>query len=194
MARWIADILLIGVVSFIGYVILVAIEKKQIANLVLMVAIMMGLLITMQDIVPVIQRWSARIDSWQNTVDNIGNLGNGSWQSPMKGGVTQNFKGDNHHGIDIGAPLGTPVEATRKGQVTRVEWSDIYGNMIVIDHGGGMESLYGHLSALYVKTGYPVYAGQKIGACGSTGNSTGPHLHFEIRKNGTTVDPMSYLK
>ena len=112
----------------------------------------------------------------------------------MKGEVTQLFKGDNHHGMDIGAPPGTSVEATRKGQVTRVEWSDIYGNMIVIDHGGGMESLYGHLQGLSVKVGYPVIAGTQIGSCGSTGNSTGPHLHFEIRKNGICVDPMVYLK
>jgi len=194
MARWIADLLLVGVVSLVGYVILIAIEKKQIANLVITVAVMMGLLVTLQDLTPVIQRWSARIDSLKNTADRIGSIGQGSWETPMKGEVSQEFKGKDHHGMDIAAPFGTVVEAARKGQVERIEWNDIYGNVIVIDHGGGMESLYGHLSGISVKVGYPVIAGTKIGSCGSTGNSTGPHLHFEIRKNGACVDPSSYLK
>lgn len=193
MARWIADLMLIGVVSFVGYVILIAIEKKQIANLVLTVAVMMGLLVTLQDLTPVIQRWNARIDSLQNTVDKVGSIGQGEWTFPMKGKITQIYKGEAHHGIDIGAPEGTPVGATRKGQVARVEWSDIYGNMVVVDHGDGMESVYGHLSGISVKTGYPVIAGTRIGTCGSTGRSSGPHLHFEIRKNSTCVDPLPYL-
>lgn len=194
MAKWIFDMLLIGVASFVGYCICIAINNKRSANLIAMVAFIMMLLVTMQDLTPVISRWSARIDSWQNTADNIGSFGKGSWIIPMKGEITQEFKGNDHHGIDIAAPTGTTVEATKKGQVTRVEWSDIYGNMIVIDHGGGLESLYGHLNGISIKVGYPVIAGTKIGSCGNTGNSTGPHLHFEIRKNGQTVDPMIYLK
>lgn len=158
------------------------------------VALMISLLTTMKDLTPVIERWDSRIDSWQKTADNIGNFGKGSWAIPMKGDITQNFKGEAHHGIDISAPIGTSVEATRKGQVARVEWNDIYGNMIVIDHGDGLESLYGHLSGLNVKVGYPVISGTKIGSCGNTGKSTGPHLHFEIRKNGTCADPMIYLE
>lgn len=192
MGKWIADLLLIGVVSFIGYTLLIGFERKQIANLVFVVAIMLSLLTTMNDLSPVIQRFNARIDSLQNTADRVASIGQGSWGMPMKGKVTQAYNNVNH-GIDIGAPEGTTVEATRKGQVTRVEWNDIYGNMVVIDHGGGMESLYGHLSGISVRVGYPVIAGTKIGTCGNTGRSTGPHLHFEIRKNGTALDPMSYL-
>ncbi|KKQ05067.1 MAG: Peptidase M23 family protein [Candidatus Moranbacteria bacterium GW2011_GWF1_36_4] len=195
MAKWIFDVLFTGVVSFVAYVILIAIERKQIANLVIMVAVMMALLVTMQDLTPVIEKWSARIDSLQNTAENISNItGNKSWTMPMKGEITQNFKSKDHHGLDIAGVVGMPVEATRKGQVTRVEWNDIYGNMIVIDHGNGLESLYGHLSGSSVKVGWPVIAGTKIGLCGNTGNSFGSHLHFEIRKNGTCIDPMYYLK
>ena len=192
MIKWIADILLIAVVTFVGYSILIGFERKQIANLVLMVAVMLGLLTTMQDLAPVIQRWSNRVDSLQNTADKIGSIGQGSWVIPMKGEVSQEFKGKDHHGIDIAAPSGTVVEATRKGQVISVGWNDIYGNVIIIDHGEGMKSLYGHLSGISVKVGYPVIAGTNIGNCGSS--STGPHLHFEIRKNGTCIDPSSYLK
>lgn len=194
MAKWIADLLLIGVVSFVGYSILIGVERKQIANLVLMVAVMLGLLVTMQDLTPVIQRWNARIDSLQSTADRVASISQGAWKSPMKGEITQLYKGGAHHGIDIAAPEGTPVSSTREGDVAQVGWSDIYGNMIIIDHGGGIQSVYGHLSGLSVKAGYPVLAGGKIGTCGNTGRSSGPHLHFEIRKNGTTVDPMNYLK
>lgn len=194
MAKLIFDLLLVGVSSVVGYHICLAVKNERIANQIIVVAGMMMLLVLMQDLTPIIERWSARMDSWQNTADNIGNLGRGSWLTPMKGEITQPFKGEAHHGIDIAAPIGTPVEATRKGQVTRVEWNDIYGNMIVIDHGGGLESLYGHLSGISIKVGYPVIAGTKIGSCGNTGKSTGPHLHFEIRKNGICSDPMSYLK
>lgn len=194
MAKWIADILFIGVVSFVAYMILIAVERKQLANLVMMVALMIGLLITMEDLTPVIEKWSARIDSLQNTADKIGEIGKGNWLIPMKGEITQSFKGKDHHGLDIAGVAGMPVEATRKGLVTRVQWDDIYGNMIVIDHGEGLESLYGHLSGLSVKVGWPVIAGTKIGLCGNTGKSFGSHLHFEIRKNGTCIDPMYYLK
>lgn len=194
MAKLIADLLLIGVITFVGYSILIGFERKQIANMVLMVSVMLGLLAIMTDLAPVIQRWNARIDSLQDTADRVANIGQGSWQMPMKGVITQKYDGITHHGIDIAAPQGTPVISARKGEVVNVGWSDVYGNMVIIDHGGGAESLYGHLSGLYVKVGYPVIAGDKIGTCGSTGNSTGPHLHFEIRKNGTCVNPVSYLK
>lgn len=193
MAKWIADLLLITVISFVGYSILIGVERKQIANLVLMIAVMMGLLTTMQDLTPVIQRWNARIDSLQSTADRVAIIGQGSWKSPMRGEITQLYKGEAHHGIDIGAPIGTVVEAARKGQVTSIGWHDIYGNVVIVDHGEGMESLYAHLQGISVKVGYPVIAGDNIGTCGNTGKSSGPHLHFEIRKNGTCIDPLPYL-
>jgi Membrane proteins related to metalloendopeptidases len=193
MIKWIADLLLIAVISFVGYSILIGVERRQIANLVLMVATMLSLLITMQDLTPVIERWGARIDSLQDTADKIASIGRGSWKIPMPGNITQGYN-SNNHGIDIAGQEGTPVKAAKEGEVLRVDYNDVYGNFIVINHGGGIESLYGHLSGLSVKVGYPVVAGTQIGSCGNTGNSTGPHLHFEIRKNGTTVDPLTYLK
>jgi murein DD-endopeptidase MepM/ murein hydrolase activator NlpD len=98
-----------------------------------------------------------------------------------------------HTGIDIGAGYGSAVRAAAAGTVVVAGSVSGYGTAIVIDHGGGLGTLYGHLSRLGVHVGSRVAAGQTIGAVGNTGNSTGPHLHFEVRVNGTPVDPMRYL-
>jgi murein DD-endopeptidase MepM/ murein hydrolase activator NlpD len=98
-----------------------------------------------------------------------------------------------HTGIDIGAAYGSPVRAAAAGTVVVAGPVSGYGNAIVVDHGGGLATLYGHLSRFGVHAGSTVAAGQTIGAVGNTGNSTGPHLHFEVRVNGTPVDPMRYL-
>ncbi len=98
-----------------------------------------------------------------------------------------------HTGIDIGASYGSPVWAAAAGTVVVAGPVSGYGNAIVIDHAGGLATLYGHLSKLGVHVGSTVATGQTIGAVGNTGNSTGPHLHFEVRVNGTPVDPMKYL-
>lgn len=193
VARWITDVLLIGVVSFIGYVILIGIEKKQIANLVLTVSIMLGLLTTMQDLTPVFERWSAKVDSFQDTADRLSGVGKGDWEIPMAGNITQGYNPTNH-GIDIAGQAGTNVWASKGGKVTRVEYNETYGNFVVVDHGRGLESLYAHLNGIGVRVGWNIVTKARIGTCGSTGNSTGPHLHFEIRRNGQTVDPMGYLK
>ena len=99
-----------------------------------------------------------------------------------------------HSGIDIGAGYGTAVVAANGGTVTMAGWNGGYGNCIVIDHGGGLATLYGHLSSMSVSRGASVSKGQQIGKIGSTGVSTGPHLHFEALKNGSTTDPMAYFK
>ena len=99
-----------------------------------------------------------------------------------------------HYGIDIKAKFGTDVMATAGGHVIKASWEDNYGNTIVIDHGDGYQSLYAHLKDLSVKNGDSVTKGQTIGHVGSTGLSTGPHLHFEIRLKGENVNPMKYLK
>ena len=89
-----------------------------------------------------------------------------------------------HDGVDMAAASGAPILAFGPGRVTKSGWYGGYGNYISIDHGGGLMSFYGHASALYVKQGAKVTAGQKIAAVGTTGSSTGCHLHFGMHKNG----------
>jgi len=99
-----------------------------------------------------------------------------------------------HTGIDIAAEMGSTVVAAAGGRIISAGWNDGgYGNMIIVDDGGNMSTLYAHLSQIFVGTDQEVKEGQAIGAVGSTGNSTGPHLHFEVRIDGKPVDPMSYL-
>lgn len=98
-----------------------------------------------------------------------------------------------HTGTDIGARYGASVLAANSGTVTLAGWNSGYGNCIIVDHGGGKATLYGHLSSYSVSKGQTVSKGQEIGKVGSTGNSTGPHLHFEVLINGGAVDPMQYF-
>lgn len=102
-------------------------------------------------------------------------------------------KAGTHTGIDIRATLGSSVYAAASGEVIKAGWNTAYGNMIIIDHGNGITTLYGHASKLLVKVGDTVNQGDTIMKAGSTGYSTGPHLHFEVRKNGTPQDPKGYL-
>ncbi len=98
-----------------------------------------------------------------------------------------------HTGIDIGASYGTSIIAANKGTVIVSGWQSGYGYAVIIDHGGGISTLYGHCSKLFVAVGDNVDAGEVIAKVGSTGLATGPHLHFEVRKNGATVDPLQYV-
>jgi murein DD-endopeptidase MepM/ murein hydrolase activator NlpD len=95
-----------------------------------------------------------------------------------------------HTGIDIGAPTGAPVYAAESGEVLHASWRGAYGRCIILLHGDGMSTLYGHLSEISVTAGQSVGRGQRIGAVGSTGLSTGPHLHFEVRRNGVPINPL----
>jgi len=99
-----------------------------------------------------------------------------------------------HGGIDIAAPEGTPVYATADGFVGRADYSRSYGNVIYLDHGSDLETRYAHLSDLNVRAGQRVKKGDLIGFVGSTGRSTGPHLHYEVRVDGVAVNPNPYMK
>lgn len=111
----------------------------------------------------------------------------GNRKSPTKGGSTY------HQGLDIGAPVGTTVIAAAAGEVVISKYSYSAGNYIMIDHGSGIFTVYMHLSVRSVDVGKEVSQGQKIGEVGSTGYSTGPHLHFGIRKNGNYVNPLTFV-
>jgi murein DD-endopeptidase MepM/ murein hydrolase activator NlpD len=149
-------------------------------------------------------------DEWMSGVgtDDV-YTGGGNFASPLGANwrrmVTSEFGwrpnpfggsgGEGHSGLDLGAPKGTPIHAARDGVVSYVEDSDGsgYGYHVVIDHGDGMVTLYGHCSRVYVRSGQTVKQGDIIAAVGSTGRSTGNHLHFEIRINGKKVNPRNYL-
>ena len=99
----------------------------------------------------------------------------------------------NHNGVDLAQPTGTPVYATADGIVSKADYWGSYGNYIQIEHGGEMETRYAHLSGYAVAAGEQVRKGQLIGFVGSTGRSTGPHLHYEVRVAGQAVDPTPYM-
>ncbi len=108
-------------------------------------------------------------------------------------GASSNIRVSSHTGLDIATSTGTPVSAAASGTVTFSGWKGSYGNMIVITHGNGVQTYYGHCSKLYASTGQTVSQGQVIAAVGSTGNSTGPHLHLEVRVNGVAYNPQNYV-
>ncbi len=124
--------------------------------------------------------------------------------APLGGGISTNYKvagsmwsSGYHTGVDFIASSGTTVKAVGAGTVVSAGWAGAYGNEVVIRHADGKYSQYAHLSSLSVSSGQSVTAGQSIGLSGSTGNSTGPHLHFEIRTGqsyGSDIDPVAYLR
>ena len=118
---------------------------------------------------------------------------------PISGIITSRFgakssiRSGDHTGLDIGAPTGTPIKAAAGGTVAFSGYKKSYGYMIVISHGNGIETYYGHCSKLYATEGQKVSQGEVIAAVGNTGNSTGPHLHLEIRVNGVAYNPQNYV-
>ena len=124
------------------------------------------------------------------------------WSWPVSGAISSEFGSrgspygggwEFHPGLDIRASAGTPVAATGAGTVMFAGWMHGYGNMVVIDHGFDLKTVYGHLSAIYADVGRQVREGDAIGAVGQTGRATGPHLHYEVRVGTAPVDPMCYL-
>ncbi|MDR0561994.1 MAG: M23 family metallopeptidase [Spirochaetaceae bacterium] len=123
---------------------------------------------------------------------------------PVRGRITSNygyrsspFTGQGrqfHSGMDIGVPMGTPIKAAMSGRVAIAGYDSVYGNYVVISHHSGYRTLYGHMSVIRTKPGAYVETGERIGDAGSTGLSTGPHLHFTVYKNGVTVNPRPLIK
>ena len=108
-------------------------------------------------------------------------------------GVSSRLRKSKHTGLDIATPKGTPIKVVAEGKVTCASYKGAYGNLVKVDHGNGLETWYAHTSKMYVSVGKQVKAGEVIAAVGSTGNSTGNHLHLEIRINGKHVNPQDYL-
>ncbi len=122
-------------------------------------------------------------------------IGSGTWQMPVPSTYISQGYWANHRAHDYAGSIGTPIRAVDRGVVAYASfgWNHGYGNLVVIDHGNGFTSLYAHLSTFSVRKGHGVQQGQIIGNMGNSGNSTGPHLHLEIRQNGRSLDPSRFL-
>jgi murein DD-endopeptidase MepM/ murein hydrolase activator NlpD len=137
----------------------------------------------------------------RNAQTSAGSIGSGTQSAagfiwPVNGPVTSGYGmrwGRLHEGIDIAAPTGTSIWAAAAGTVIYAGWLGGYGNLVVVDHGNGLATAYAHASAILVFVGQSVAQGETVSLVGSTGNSSGPHLHFEVRVNGVAVDPLLYL-
>jgi len=120
------------------------------------------------------------------------------WPLPVRGFITRSreltSRLGEHPGLDIAVRAETEIRAAKEGVVKEARQDDIYGNFVLIDHGDALESLYGHASRVLVREGDRVARGQLIALAGSTGISSAPHLHFEVRRNGRAVDPMQYVR
>jgi murein DD-endopeptidase MepM/ murein hydrolase activator NlpD len=128
---------------------------------------------------------------------------NDGWSLPVRGRLSSRFgmrrhpilrRRKMHTGDDLAAAHGTPIKAAHSGRVLWAGWKKAYGNTVIIDDGKGTQTLYGHASKLSVRPGQPIRRGEYIGNVGSTGYSTGPHLHFEVRKKGKPIDPTRYIR
>lgn len=125
-----------------------------------------------------------------------GDSGSSGWQWPASGPVTSEYGtrwGRMHEGIDVGGSTGAPVVAARPGTVSRAGRMGGYGNMVMVNHGGGVVTAYAHLSSIAVSAGQSVGGGQQVGGMGCTGSCTGTHVHFEVRVNGAPRNPRGYL-
>lgn len=139
------------------------------------------------------QELAKKIEILGSTVNDV------TLTTPIKGVITSRYgaisriRSSAHTGLDIANALGTPIKAAAKGTVKKAEYSGAYGNLVIIEHENGVETYYAHCSKIYAKVGDIVDNETTIATVGSTGNSTGPHLHFEIRVEGETLNPQKYL-
>ena len=150
------------------------------------------------------KRIAYKKENLYNMLKELSNVGDGTFAWPLEGGEISSFYGyradpfgggggDYHPGLDIAQSYGAPVKASSAGTIEQSGWNGGYGRYVRIDHGNGMETAYGHMSALVVEAGQKVTKGQVIGFVGSSGASTGPHLHFEVLKGGSTDNPLAYV-
>ena len=187
--------------------------QRQMAEQQEKIAVMAGLAETMEGEKAILESFEAASAEVSDMIreymsantDNISYGGTMIWPLPSpwtKDWVTSEYgnrwhpisqKWSFHTGIDVGADGGTPIYAAADGKIISRGWIGGYGETIIIDHGDGSKTLYAHMSSRSVSAGQTVYQGQAIGVTGSTGNSSGPHLHFEIIINGSNVDPLGYL-
>jgi len=131
--------------------------------------------------------------AWSGPIPENAKRGTGLFGYPMTGWISQRYQ-EYHRALDIAGPEGTPIMAADSGYVAVAGRSDTgYGRYVLIDHGNGFQTLYAHFSVIFVKVGQSVGKGQTIGLCGSTGKSTGPHVHFEVILNGVKRNPSIYL-
>jgi murein DD-endopeptidase MepM/ murein hydrolase activator NlpD len=148
------------------------------------------------------KRLAYKKENLNNMLLALSSTGDGTFGWPLDGGEISSFYGlradpfgngaEYHSGLDIAADFGSPVKAAAAGVVTEANWNGGYGRYVGISHGNGMSTAYGHMSAIAVTAGQHVTRGQVIGYVGSSGYSTGPHLHFEIRENGATQNPLQF--
>ena len=141
---------------------------------------------------------TAKTNESSNPAAAKSGIATGTFIWPTQGWISTYFMeledtGNRHAGLDIATTYGTPVVAADGGVVTLAGWNGNYGNCVIIDHGNGFVTWYGHFERLMVSTGDKVYQGQQIGLVGTTGYSNGPHLHFELHLNGKLVNPAAYL-
>jgi murein DD-endopeptidase MepM/ murein hydrolase activator NlpD len=138
-------------------------------------------------------RLNATTAQYSSQIVVLGPVGSFGLEWPIHGVVTQEFGHNGHPGIDIAAAYGTPIHASGTGVVIYAGWESGYGNYTCIAHGGGISTCYGHQSQIVVSVGQTVTRGQYIGNEGSTGYSTGPHVHFEVRVNGVVHNPRNFI-
>lgn len=182
MVLWIAHATMIGFFTFIFVATMQAFKLKLFRNLIFCLGVLLFVNATLEDISPLL-----------NKITDLA-TGGKKFEMPAQGTITQNYDPPNHHGIDIAIPEGTPIFAQGEGTVIEARWDNIYGQAVLIEYDNGLQALYAHNKDILVKKGYPVIKGTKISYSGNTGNSKGPHLHYEIRQKGKVVNPFLYLR
>ncbi len=151
------------------------------------------------------KRIAYKEENLSNMYLQLYDMGDGNFKWPTEGGVVSSnfgyrrnpfggYAGDFHGGIDIAAPYGAPIYASSTGKVEMAQWNGGYGKYVKVNHGNGYETSYAHMSTITARVGATVKKGEVIGYVGSTGYSTGPHIHFEIKNKGQVIDPMTKVQ